>query len=61
MYKVCDRNLEWKGRNGWVAIGKKEGGDGSDDEPIALEQVCEHIADNAEKNEDVEIVKAPES
>ena len=61
VYKVCDRNLDWKGRNGWIAIAEKEGGDDSDDEPIALELVCKLVADNAEKNEDVEIVKAPES
>ena len=61
VYKFCDRNVDWKGRNGWVAIAEKEGGDDSDDESIALELVCELVADNADKNEDVEIVKAPES
>ena len=61
VYKVCDRNLDWKGRNGWASIAEKEGGDDSDDEPIALELVCELLADNAEKNKYVEIVKVPES
>ena len=61
VYKVCDKNLDWKGRDGWVAIAEKEGGDDSDGEPIALELVCEIVAENAEKNEDIEIVKAPES
>ena len=62
MYKVCNKNLEWKGRgNGWVVIAEKEGGDDSDDEPITLELVCKLIADSADKNEDVEIVNAPES
>ena len=62
VYKVCNKNLEWRGRrDGWVAIAEKEGGDDSDDEPIALELVCELVADNADKNEDVEIVNDPES
>ena len=61
MYKVYDRNLEWKGRNGRVAIVEKEGGNDSDDEPIALALVCKLIAENGEKNEDIEIVKAPEN
>ena len=61
VYKVCDRNLEWKGKNGWVAIAEKEGGNDSVDEPIILALVCELVAENAEKNEDIEIVKAPES
>ena len=61
VYKVCNKNLDWKGRDGWVAIAKKEGGNDSDDEPITLELVCKLIADSADKNEDVKIVKAPES
>ena len=32
-----------------------------DDEPIALALVCEFVVENAEKNEEIEIVKAPES
>ena len=46
---------------GWAAIAEKEGGDDSDNELIALELVCKLVVDNAEKNEDVEIVTAPES
>ena len=61
VYKVCEENLDWKGRDGWVAIAEKEGGDDSDDEPLALALVCELIAANVDKNEGIEIVKAPES
>ena len=61
VYKVYDKNLDWKGRNGWAAIAEKEGGEDKDDEALALELVCKLVADNAEKNEDVEIVTAPES
>ena len=56
MYKVCGRNLEWKGRGGWVAIAKKEGGDDSEDEPIALTLVCKLVAESADKNEEIEVV-----
>ena len=42
-------------------IAEKEGSNDSDDEPITLELVCKLIADSADKNEDVEIVKPPES
>ena len=59
--KVCDKNLDWKGRDGWIAIAEKEGGNDSDDKPVALELVYELVAENAEKNEDIEIVEAPES
>ena len=58
---MCERNLDWKGRDGWVAIAKKEGGDDSHDEPIALELVCELVAASADLNEGVEIVKEPET
>ena len=52
MYKVCNKNLEWKGRgNGWVVIAEKEGGDDSDDEPITLELMC--------KVDDYKCVSAP--
>ena len=61
VFKVCDKKLDWKGRNGWVVIAEKEGGNDSDDEPITLELVCKLVADSADKNEDVEIVNAPES
>ena len=62
MYKIYNKNLEWKGgRNGWVVIAEKEGGDDSDDEPISLKLLCKLIADSADKNEDAEIVNAPES
>ena len=61
MYKVSDTNLEWKRRNGWVAICEKEGGNDYDDEPIVLELVCELVASSANKNDGVEIVKAPET
>ena len=60
-YKVCDKNLEWKSRDGWVVIAEKEGGNDSDDEPLALALACELVADNDDKNEGIEIVKAPES
>lgn len=60
-YKVCDKNLEWKSRDGWVVIAEKEGGNDSDDEPLALALVCELVADNAAMNEGIEIVKNPES
>ena len=59
MYKVSEEKLEWKGRNGWVAITEKEGGDDSDDEPIALALVCELVAESADKNKGIEIVTAP--
>ena len=58
VYKVCEGNLEWKGRNGWVAIAEKEEGNDSDDEPLALTLVCELVAVNADKNEGIEIVTA---
>lgn len=61
MYKVCKSNLSWKGRNGWTAICEKEGGGDSNDEPIALDLVCKMVALSADKNDEVEIVKAPES
>ena len=61
MYKVSESNIEWKGRDGWVAIAENEGGDDNDDEPITLELVCELVAASADKNEGVEIVKEPES
>ena len=61
VYKVCDRNFEWKGKNGWVAIAEKEEGNDSGDEPITLALVCELVAENAEKNEDIEIMKDQES
>ena len=58
---ICNKNLDWKGRDGWVAIAENKGGNDSDDEPITLELACKLIADSADKNEDVEIVKPPES
>ena len=61
IYKVCERNLDWKGRDGWVAIAEKEGGDDSQDKPITLELVCELVAASADLNEGVEIVKEPET
>ena len=50
MCKVCDKNLEWKGRNGWVAIAEKEGGDDNNDKPITLELVCEMVAASDDKS-----------
>ena len=61
VYKVSESNLDWKGRDGWVAIAEKEGGDDSQDEPITLELVCELVAASADLNEGVEIVKEPET
>ena len=61
VYKVSESNIEWKGRDGWTAIAEKEGGNDSDDEPIALALVCELVAASADKNEGVEIVKEPET
>ena len=61
MCKVCGKNLEWKGRNGWVVIAEKEGDDDTDDNPITVELVCKLVAASADKNEGVEIVKEPES
>ena len=43
IYKVCERNLDWKGRDGWVAIAEKEGGNDSQDEPITLALVCQLV------------------
>ena len=60
VYKVCDKNLEWKKNHGWVAIAEKEGGSDSDDEPLALALVCELVAANVDKNEGIEIVTATE-
>ena len=37
----------------------KEGGNDSNDKPIALELVCQLVAENADKNEEIEIVNAP--
>ena len=60
VYKVCDKNLDWKKNHGWVAIAEKEGGSDSDDEPLALALVCELVAANVDKNEGIEIVTATE-
>ena len=58
---MSESNLDWKGRDGWVAIAEKEGGNDSDDEPIILALVCELVAASADKNEEVEIVEEPET
>ena len=58
---VCKEQLEWKRRNGWVTIAEKEGGNDSDNKLLALALVSELVAANADKNEGIEIVKAPES
>merc|ERR1711957_120284 len=60
VYKVCDKNLDWKKNHGWVAIAEKEGGSDSDDEPLTLALVCELVAANVDKNEGIEIVTATE-
>ena len=57
---MCDKNLDWKKNHGWVAIAEKEGGNYSDDEPLALALVCELVAVNVDKNEGIEIVTATE-
>ena len=61
VYKVCNKKFDWKGKDDWVAIPEKEESNDSDGKPTVLTLVCKFVAEHADKNEGITIVKAPES